>query len=116
MSKTNVILLLVAAGAVSLSISPGRMSSGTTVAGAEQAQKGEANRERWEYKVVEYGYGYADFKGTDKSLTGSLNKMSKDGWEYVGPLTQETIITTKKTGFPTSEGARAFVVFKRPRK
>jgi hypothetical protein len=45
-----------------------------------------------------------------------MNKLGKDGWEYCGPLTNETIIETKVTGFPSSTGARSFVVFKRPKK
>lgn len=116
MSKTNVLLLMVAVGAVCISISTGRMSSGGSASAEERPRNPEGKSERWEYKVVEYGYGYNEFKGRNKALTDGLNKLSKDGWEYVGPMTSETIITTKRTGFPASEGARAFVVFKRPRK
>jgi hypothetical protein len=116
MSKVSTWLLFVVAAA--LAIGASFLGERKSSVGSATADESPRTREvqKWEYKVVEFGYGYKDFKAREKNFTASLNKLGKEGWEYAGPLTQETIVETKVTGFPSSAGSRSFVVFKRPRK
>jgi hypothetical protein len=114
MSKGSIALLAVAACAIGFSFHGERRSPVGAIAAEERPRA--KDRPEWEYKVVEYGYGDKDLKAREKAFTDSFNKLGKDGWEYCGPLANETVIETKATGFPSSAGARSFVVFKRPRK
>jgi hypothetical protein len=66
MSKVAICLLVVAAVAIALSVSGGRTSVGLVTA-EESPRKGEM--QKWEYKVVEYGYGYKDMKAREKAFT-----------------------------------------------
>jgi hypothetical protein len=113
MSKSSVLVLVVAAVVIGFSLHGDRQTAVGPAAAEESPRTREAPK--WEYKVIDYGYGYKDMKARDKAFTDALNKLGKDGWEYCGPLTTETIIETKVTGFTASAGSRSFVVFKRPR-
>jgi hypothetical protein len=99
--KRNLAFAVVLGLAVGLAFSSYR---GQPEARAEK----QAKAQQWEYKV----FPFATFEGkVANNFTERMNKLSADGWEYVGAVS-----TSSKTFGNGSTHSTAYIAFKRPKK